>query len=84
MKIAIEQQGGFTGLRLRQEADDADLSLEQKIALADVRRFGNRLPPDAGADRFIYKVEIGDDANKEVFRVPESHFPAALRRIKRT
>lgn len=81
MKVAIERHGGFAGIKVRRETDAADLSSEQTSALSEVRRIGNRLPPDPGADRFTYKVEIADGGRVETFRVPESHFPPALRRI---
>jgi hypothetical protein len=81
MKIAVERQGGFAGLRRRGEREGVDLSPEQKSAIKDLRLAGHTLPPDPGADRFIYKVEIDDGGQTEVFRVPESRFPAALRVI---
>jgi hypothetical protein len=80
MKIAVERQGGLAGLRRRGERDDGELSVEQRNAIKDLRR-GIRSPPDSGADCFTYKVEIAEGGRTEVFRVPESQFPAALRVI---
>jgi hypothetical protein len=79
MKVTVERQGGFGGVRRRGEIDGAHLSEEQRAALRQLPATSPAADP--GADRFIYKVEIEDEAGTKVLRIPESRIPPVLAKI---
>lgn len=82
MKVVIERQGGFAGIRRRGEREEADLTEEQRQALEWlVRTRPGR--PDPGADRFSYTVEVWGDQGVHTLRVPESVMPSVLAGITR-
>lgn len=82
MKVSVVRSGGFAGITRRGEKDYAELSPEQQEALQKVLEAGARAAaPPAGADRFVYKVEVQDERGTRTVTVPETAMPASLARI---
>ena len=61
MKLVVERSGGFAGITRRGERDGSALTSEQRAALQKLLERSSDFPPDAGADRFNYRVEVQDD-----------------------
>jgi hypothetical protein len=80
MKLVIERMGGFAGITRRVEREGSALSSEQLTALRNLME-GSTFPPNTGADRFTYRVEVQDDTGTKLVTVPESAMPQILKRI---
>jgi hypothetical protein len=81
MKVKIVRSGGFAGLIRSGEKDFSALSPEQKEALRELLSAGVEAPPQRGADRFVYKIEVQDEHGIRSMNVAESAMPACLARI---
>jgi hypothetical protein len=82
MKIVVERSGGFAGLVRRGEKDLAALLPEQQAALQKVLEEGATPDsPPAGADRFVFKIEIEDEHGVRSLTIPETKMPACLAAI---
>jgi emfourin len=81
MKLVVERSGGFAGITRRGERDGSALTSEQRAALQKLLERSSDFPPDAGADRFNYRVEVQDDNGTKRITVPESAMPRVLKEI---
>jgi hypothetical protein len=82
MKLVVERSGGFLGKTRRAERDGAALSSEQHAALTKVlQQSSTPAPPDPGADRFTYRIEVHDETGTKSVTVPESLVPQSLKNI---
>jgi hypothetical protein len=81
MKLVVERSGGFAGITRRGERDGSALTSEQRAALQKLLERSSDFPPDAGADRFNYRVEVQDDNGTKRITVPESAMPQVLKGI---
>jgi hypothetical protein len=86
MKLVVTRSGGFAGLRRRAEREGKDLSPQQRAALDQViKDFGAPgkppPPPDPGADRFSYRLDIEDENGTKSITLPESKTPMELKSI---
>jgi len=81
MKLVVERSGGFAGITRRGERDGSALTPEQRAALQTLLESSTDFPPNAGADRFIYRVEVQDDNGTKRITVPESAMPQVLKGI---
>jgi hypothetical protein len=81
MKLVVERTGGFAGITRRGERDVSALSSEQLVALRQLVEPCSSLPPDFGADRFTYRVEVQGDNGTKRMTVPESAMPQVLKGI---
>jgi hypothetical protein len=81
MKLVVERSGGFAGITRRGERDGSALTSEQRAALQKLLERSSDFPPDAGADRFNYRVEVQDDNGTKRMTVPESAMPQVLKGI---
>jgi hypothetical protein len=82
MKIVVERQGGFAGIRRRGEREGGDLTEGQRRALEWLERT-MPAPADPGADRFSYLIQVSDDRGVRTLQVPESLMPPELAGITR-
>lgn len=64
VRIAVERSGGFAGLVRRAEVDTsgrADAPDWQRLVEAcDWSQVQEHVPPPLAADRFVYRLEVGD------------------------
>jgi hypothetical protein len=81
MKLVVERSGGFAGIIRRGERDWGALSPQHRAALKQIMERGSSLPPDTGADRFTYRVEVQDEGGTKQVTVPESAMPQILKDI---
>jgi hypothetical protein len=81
MKLVVERSGGFAGIRRRGERDWGALSPQHLAALKQIMERGSSLPPDAGADRFTYRVEVQDEGETKQVTVSESAMRQILKDI---
>jgi hypothetical protein len=81
VKLVVERTGGFAGMTRRGERDGSTLSAEQHAALRQLMEGPAKFPPDPGADRFTYRVEVQDENVTKRLTVPESAMPQILKGI---
>jgi hypothetical protein len=81
MKLVVERSGGFAGITRRGERDGSALTPEQRAALQKLVESSADFRPNAGADRFTYRVEVQDDNGTKRITVPESAMPQVLKGI---
>ena len=81
MKLVVERSGGFAGAKRRGERDGSVLSPQQHADLKQIIERAPSLPPDPGADRFIYRIEVHDESGTTQVTVPESAMPQFLKDI---
>jgi hypothetical protein len=81
MKLVVERTGGFAGMTRRGERDGSALSAEQLAALRKLMESSSKMPPDPGADRFTYRIEVQDENGTKRSTVPESAMPQVLKGI---
>jgi hypothetical protein len=81
MKLIVERSGGFAGMTRRGERDGSALSPEQLAAVRRLLESPGTFPPNAGADRFTYRIEVQDDSGIRRMTVPESAMPQVLKGI---
>jgi hypothetical protein len=82
MKIVVERSGGFAGLVRCGEKDLAALLPEQLAALQKLLEEGPpSVSPPAGADRFVFKIEVQDAQGTRTLTLPEHLMPPCLAAI---
>jgi hypothetical protein len=81
VKLIVERSGGFAGITRRGERDGSALSPEQLAALRRLLESPGTFPPNAGADRFTYRIEVQHDNATKRITVPESAMPQVLKGI---
>jgi hypothetical protein len=80
-KVVVERSGGFAGIKRRGERERDALSPQQRAALEEIMARPSSFPPDPGADRFTYRVEVQDENGIRSVTVPESALPQVLKDI---
>jgi hypothetical protein len=82
VRIMVTRKGGFAGVPASGTRDDADLTDDQRQAIAELLKTPPQVGASAGADRFQYDLTIHDDHDAtHQLSVPEESMPAALAAI---
>ena len=80
-RFIIERRGGFASIRAYGEVDADSLDQEDRDALEKLLGRKRPLPPDPGADRYVYVVTRKNEFGSMTCEVPETLMPRSVARM---